>query len=1296
MNANEQIEKLTEFIEENYKDEIYDAIQKGKQSLIIDFKELARYDHELAEELIQQPEEIIKAAEIAIEQIDLPEESILKRIRIKNLPETQKTKITDIRSIHLGKFISVEGIVRQASDIRPQVTEAKFECQSCGFQIKILQIDQKFKEPTRCTCGRKGASSFKLLSKELIDVQHLKIEESPEALSGGEQPKRLSVFVKEDLVESNMVKKTTPGSRILITGLIKEIPTLLKTGAQSIRYDIIMEANNVEATQEDFSEISLTRKDEEEIENFGKDPNIFNTLTKSIAPSIYGYEKIKLALCLQLAGGVKKIKEDGTTTRGDIHILLIGDPGSGKSQIIQFIAKNAPKARFVSGKGSSLDHSEPILIRENKRIRIELIGKLIEDNCKNSENIFLPFKNKIEALTFNHNDYQLEWKEIKFGYKHKTAKKLYHFFLETGRNIKVTGDHSIFVIKNGNIKCIKASLLKINDVVLVPNNIPFIEKEPLEKEMATLLGYFIAEGHMRNSKGSYKMEFTLNKNEIYIYNKINECSKKLFNISAKKYQHGENGMRVTIYRKEPYEKFKTFMENAYEKKAKEKRIPNIIFNTTKENQKAFINAYIEGDSGVTKSKYLMSDLLYLFLEQNILAGFSQGEDIKQTKIRDRIIKSSGDRFDLKSPHISKLYSNRYKNIPLEAIDKEIFKKYCKSMIKKDYKRFKWQRMPYLSLIERILFIGNKKVVDAPILTKKYGNGALEYFKENPKIYNKIKRGRTNYISLTNYGNKLFVKFKNLKKMCESGFGFCRIKSIKRINPTNKYVYDVSIPKFENFVGGIGGIICHNSGAGLTAAVIKDEFLRGWSLEAGALVLANKGIAVVDELDKMTPEDRSALHEALEQQSYHPDFKITFSNGNSKKIGEFVDKLIQTNKEKVIKGINCEILNINNYKLLSTDFNKIFETNIAKVSRHIAPNEFIKIEFSNKQRIVVTSEHPIFIFQKEGYKTIPANELKEGYNVPSTKNNRTILNNMKIKKISKIKNKGIKWVYDVTIEPNHTFISNGMILHNTVTISKANIQASLRAETTLLAAANPKGSRFDPYTPIPQQIDLPPTLLNRFDLIFPIRDIPDKERDAEIAIHVLETTQIKESYKDTITSEFLKKYISYIKQRIKPTLTKQAINEIKNFYVSLRNSNKTDNQLIKPIPISARQLEGLIRLTEASARLRLSTKATKEDAERAISLLTYCLTQVGMDPETGQIDQDRISGIITASTRNKMVIIKEILNKLNDAGLKTVPIEEIFAQAIQKGLSEDKTEQVIEQLKKSGEIFEPKKGFIQKI
>ena len=208
MNINEQIEKLTEFISENYKDEIYESIQKGKKALIIDFKELARFDHELAEDLLQVPEEIIKASEIALNQIDLPEENTLRRIRFRNLPQTQKIKIANIRSSHLDKFVSVEGIVRQASDIRPQVTQATFECPSCGNSIKILQITQTFKEPSRCSCGRKGASAFKLISKEMIDVQHLKIEEAPESLDGGEQPKRLSIFAKEDLVEPQIVKKS--------------------------------------------------------------------------------------------------------------------------------------------------------------------------------------------------------------------------------------------------------------------------------------------------------------------------------------------------------------------------------------------------------------------------------------------------------------------------------------------------------------------------------------------------------------------------------------------------------------------------------------------------------------------------------------------------------------------------------------------------------------------------------------------------------------------------------------------------------------------------------------------------------------------------------------------------------------------------------------------------------------------------------------------------------------------------------------------------------------------------------
>ena len=338
----------------------------------------------------------------------------------------------------------------------------------------------------------------------------------------------------------------------------------------------------------------------------------------------------------------------------------------------------------------------------------------------------------------------------------------------------------------------------------------------------------------------------------------------------------------------------------------------------------------------------------------------------------------------------------------------------------------------------------------------------------------------------------------------------------------EYVYDLTVQDSHNFI--VNGLVVHN-----TASVVKDEFLRGWALEAGALVLANKGIAIIDELDKIDKEDTAALHSAMEQQ------------------------------------------------------------------------------------------------------IIP--------------------------------------------------------------ISKANVQATLNSQTTILAAANPKLGRFDPYSPIASQIDLPSTLLNRFDLIFPVRDIPSPDKDTRIALHVLEDNE--ETYKTEITPAFLKKYIAYVKTKIKPKLSKEAIKEIKDFYVNLRNSGKEEGG-VKPIPISARQLEGLIRLTEASARLRLSNEANKEDAIRAIELMKYCLMQVGFDYETGQIDIDRMSGGITASARGKIIAVKEIIIGIEGKGIKQIPIQDIIAEAANRGIEENKVEEAIDQLKKTGDIFEPRKGFVSRI
>jgi len=135
---------------------------------------------------------------------------------------------------------------------------------------------------------------------------------------------------------------------------------------------------------------------------------------------------------------------------------------------------------------------------------------------------------------------------------------------------------------------------------------------------------------------------------------------------------------------------------------------------------------------------------------------------------------------------------------------------------------------------------------------------------------------------------------------------------------------------------------------------------------------------------------------------------------------------------------------------------------------------------------------------------------------------------------------------------------------------------------------------------------------------------------------------------------------------------------------------------KSIPISARQLEGLVRLSEAAARVRLSDKVLKKDAQKAIELLDFCLRQVAMDEETGTIDIDRIATEIPASQRNKIIHIKEIITELENKIGKVIPLEDITKAAAEKGIGDAEVEEVIQKLKRAGDIFEPRRGFVSKI
>ena len=263
---------------------------------------------------------------------------------------------------------------------------------------------------------------------------------------------------------------------------------------------------------------------------------------------------------------------------------------------------------------------------------------------------------------------------------------------------------------------------------------------------------------------------------------------------------------------------------------------------------------------------------------------------------------------------------------------------------------------------------------------------------------------------------------------------------------------------------------------------------------------------------------------------------------------------------------------------------------------------------------------------------------------------------------------------------------------TVSIAKASIVATLPAQTAVLAGANPKYGRFEPYQSIIEQVNIPETLLSRFDLKFALRDIPDRSTDERMAEHIISSRTTPELVVPEIETNLLRKYISYAKKITEMELTPEAAQELKNFYVEMRNAYPES----AVVSITLRQYEALHRLAEASAKVRLSTKITTEDSKRAIRLMTASLKQLGYDPESGRIDIDKLESGISSSQRSKLRIIQDIINNMQKETGKEVAIEDVLAEAEQQGVAEQKAREIIDKLKEGGTIFEPRSGYIKKV
>jgi replicative DNA helicase Mcm len=683
------VERFEEFFNIEYKKEIEKIVESypEEKSLLINFKTLEKFDPILADELLDSPDAVLEAAQIAIQEVNIPSlnvDSFQPHLRFNNLPKDRAPEIKNISAKHLGTMLCVEGLVRQITDVLPKLKLAVWKCKRCGNIYKIPQDNkQKIQMPNMCECHSRD---FDLVEDKsgFIDYQKIQIQEPLEKLRGNEQAVYIDAYVSEDLVN-----KVSAGDKTNFIGTLRLIPP--QKDKKTI-YGRFIEVNYLEETQKEFSELDVTREEEDEIKKLAHDPKIFDMLVDSVAPAIYGHDIVKQSIVLQLFGGVQKDLPNEQKIRGNIHILLIGDPGCGKSQLLQATSNIAPKSIYISGKTSS-------------------------------------------------------------------------------------------------------------------------------------------------------------------------------------------------------------------------------------------------------------------------------------------------------------------------------------------------------------------------------------------------------------------------------------------------------------------------SAGLTATAVKDEFGEGgWTLKAGALVLASGGICMADELDKMDPQDRSALHEAMEQ---------------------------------------------------------------------------------------------------------------------------------------------------------------GMI-----SVAKAGIVSRFKTDTALLAAANPKFSRFDKFQPLLEQIELPASLISRFDLFFMIRDILDRTQDQKLSGHILKTHQSGEKLKHalkkgltiskeekeiidkitqpTIEGEVLRKYIAYARQKCFPVLTEESIEALTNFYVGLRDQGRQQGAYAA----TPRQLEGLVRLAEASAKIKLKDSVDIDDAERAIHLVRKSLEETVTDPETGKIDIDIVTSGVTHTKQNAISTTLKIIKDAMAEGVDMVPIEQVISEGIEKGIDENNITSALEDLERKGEIYKPRHHFVK--
>lgn len=348
------IDQCIEFYKRYYWDEIGQLAQaypQDRRSLEIDFSDIYSYNPDLSDDLRENPEQIVEYFEEALRLFDLPVDVSLSRahVRVYNLPSLDTYYPGHFSpSDHRAAYRCIQGEVSKATKKYAKITNAAFECQRCGTLTRIPQRGSDFEEPHECQgCERQGPFRINFEQSEFVDAKKAKIQTPPEIAQGDGQ--EIEVFVEDDITD-----KLEVGDRVNVSGVLK-LEQQTSGNDETGKFYPYMDGRHVLVEQTDAEDVDISQEERERIQALaaGEEGDPLHLAAKSYSTKIHGHSNVKKALILALVGGAQKQYSGDSSGRGEFHVLLIGDPSTGKSKLVNRAEDIGWRAVGVSGTGAT-------------------------------------------------------------------------------------------------------------------------------------------------------------------------------------------------------------------------------------------------------------------------------------------------------------------------------------------------------------------------------------------------------------------------------------------------------------------------------------------------------------------------------------------------------------------------------------------------------------------------------------------------------------------------------------------------------------------------------------------------------------------------------------------------------------------------------------------------------------------------------------------------------------------------------------------------------------------------------